>query len=161
MENTSFTCIIYLLPVDISICHIANVVLSRQHLTEFIVLDIEPVDMQVVNTSATAKRFIHLKAGKTAKMHPITPTPMNDTTPKFGRPENDPGAGRLVDVEIARLSDFAKNDNRMVVRSHLGRTLRVGDWCFGYDLKSLNLSGFDDDTAIQEKVCLNHTTPPD
>ena len=41
----------------------------------------------------------------------------------------------LIDVEIARESDFGCNDKTCIVRSHLGQLLKVGDIVLGYDLE--------------------------
>jgi len=49
----------------------------------------------------------------------------------------------LADVELMRASDFGQNDNRMVIRSHLGHILKPGNHVLGYDLKAINLSGID------------------
>lgn len=43
------------------------------------------------------------------------------------------------EVEIARASDFGQNDERLVVRSHLGHSLHPGDIALGYDLRTVNL----------------------
>lgn len=137
-------------------------VLTRRHLTEFVVLDVEPVDMRTVSVAAHAQRFFNPHA----KKH-LSSTAMEDTESLcstihsnlvFSNPRCDPLAGRLVDVEIARASDFGVNDTRTVVRSHIGRSLHVGDWCLGYDLARLNLGGIDEDTGIETKVQLLPTT---
>mmetsp|Transcript_36599 Transcript_36599/g.80159 ORF Transcript_36599/g.80159 Transcript_36599/m.80159 type:complete len:533 (+) Transcript_36599:77-1675(+) len=47
------------------------------------------------------------------------------------------------DVEVARASDFGKNDERMVLRSHLGAILHPSDEVLGFDLRSLN-TGLDE-----------------
>lgn len=53
---------------------------------------------------------------------------------------------RLADIEIARSADLGVNDDRLIVRSHLGRILRPGNRVLGYDLRYINLSGLDDET---------------
>lgn len=56
-----------------------------------------------------------------------------------------PGSrGVPCEVEVARASDFGKNDERLLVRSHLGGSIRVGDSVMGYDLRTLHL-GVDDE----------------
>ncbi|KAJ2807481.1 ribosome-binding protein, partial [Coemansia helicoidea] len=47
-----------------------------------------------------------------------------------------PRAGRhaLADVTVQRLADVGKNDNVVIVRSHLGNMLNFGDIVLGYDL---------------------------
>jgi len=95
-------------------------VLTRKHLTDFVVLDVERVEIK--STPGTSERI----ALATAK--------------KF----------QLVDVELARVTDFGKNDERVTARCHLGH-LQVGDWCSGYDVRTVNLSGATDcATEIQQ-----------
>ncbi|XP_055387845.1 60S ribosomal export protein NMD3-like [Condylostylus longicornis] len=136
-------------------------VLTRRHLTEFVILDIEPVDMRTVSVAAHAHRFVNPTAKKSkdtrrrASSDAMVDVPSSHTTSSavvFSDPRCDPLAGRLVDVEIARAADFGVNDSRTTVRSHLGKVLRVGDWCLGYDLSTLNLGGIDEDTGIESKI---------
>lgn len=115
--------------------------LSRRHLTEFVVLDVEPVDMRTVTTAATASRFV--------KRQQQTSNAMTDDVPMNGQSGSGP---LLADVEIARVSDFGVNDHRMTVRTHLGRVLRPGDTCLGYDLSTLNLAGANDALGLDSKV---------
>ncbi|KAG6416900.1 hypothetical protein SASPL_124341 [Salvia splendens] len=44
----------------------------------------------------------------------------------------------LADAQIARVSDFGKNDTIFNVRTHLGHILNAGDYALGYDLCSTN-----------------------
>ncbi|KAK2997982.1 hypothetical protein RJ639_025161 [Escallonia herrerae] len=44
----------------------------------------------------------------------------------------------LADAQVARLSDFGKNDTLFSVRTHLGHILSPGDYALGYDLYSAN-----------------------
>jgi nonsense-mediated mRNA decay protein 3 len=55
------------------------------------------------------------------------------------------GKMKLADIEIARAQDFGSNDERLIVRSHLGAILRPGNHVLGYDLRYINLSGIDDE----------------
>lgn len=48
----------------------------------------------------------------------------------------------LADVHVARMSDFGRNDNAFIARSHLGALLNPGDTVLGYDLSRSN---FNDD----------------
>lgn len=50
--------------------------------------------------------------------------------------------GKVWNVEIARTTDF---DDRVIVRSHLGRILKAGDSVDGFDIRRINLSGSNDD----------------
>uniref|UniRef100_A0A6I9R4A4 60S ribosomal export protein NMD3 n=2 Tax=Elaeis guineensis var. tenera TaxID=51953 RepID=A0A6I9R4A4_ELAGV len=42
--------------------------------------------------------------------------------------------GSLAYAQVARVSDFGKNDNTFTVRTHLGHLLNPGDYALGYDL---------------------------
>lgn len=40
----------------------------------------------------------------------------------------------MVEVEVAKASDFGKNDKTYIVRTHLGAHLTYNDTVLGYDL---------------------------
>jgi nonsense-mediated mRNA decay protein 3 len=86
-------------------------VCQRQHLTEYTVLDVTKID----------------------------------APPPAGTPARHNIGGRhkmaLAEIEVARTSDLGQNDNRITVRSHLGKALRPGDKVMGYDIAGVNLSG--------------------
>ncbi|KAG1354208.1 60S ribosomal export protein NMD3 [Cocos nucifera] len=42
--------------------------------------------------------------------------------------------GSLASAQVARVSDYGKNDNIFTVRTHLGHLLNPGDYALGYDL---------------------------
>lgn len=44
----------------------------------------------------------------------------------------------LAEVQVARVSDFGKNDTIFFVKTHLGHLLNVGDYALGYDLYAAN-----------------------
>ncbi|KAL4555897.1 hypothetical protein LXL04_038529 [Taraxacum kok-saghyz] len=44
----------------------------------------------------------------------------------------------LADVQVARVSDFGKNDTIFYARTHLGKLLNSGDFALGYDLHGAN-----------------------
>lgn len=58
--------------------------------------------------------------------------------------ETEPGvashSGRYTpaEVQVARKSDFGKNDTTFTARTHLGHLFNVGDFALGYDLYSAN-----------------------
>jgi len=77
----------------------------------------------------------------------------------------DPNGKYLVcDVQVARSSDFGRNDTLFNARTHLGRLLKPGDTALGYDLSSLNVSDSDME-AVQGKdlpdLILMHKTYPE
>ncbi len=61
---------------------------------------------------------------------------------------------RVIDVEIARKSDLGLNDERVIVRTQLGKPgqLRVGDSVMGYDLRTLNITGPEDEQIDKSKL---------
>jgi len=90
--------------------------------------------LQSVATKAQMVEFVVLNVE-------MVPLPEMGTAPKHhlaGR-----GKMKLADVEVARLSDFGNNDERLTVRTHLGAILRPGNNVLGYDLRHLSLSGKD------------------
>ena len=44
----------------------------------------------------------------------------------------------LADAQVARVSDFGKNDTIFNIRTHLGHLLNPGDYALGYDLYGAN-----------------------
>ncbi|KAJ2546403.1 ribosome-binding protein, partial [Coemansia sp. RSA 1836] len=52
---------------------------------------------------------------------------------KFGR-------YALADITIQRMADVGRNDNVIIVRSHLGNLLNFGDTVLGYDLLTANIN---------------------
>ena len=50
------------------------------------------------------------------------------------------GRHQLADIEIARSSDFGRNDITFNVKTHLGNVLHPGDIVLGYDLTTANVS---------------------
>ncbi|KAL6503958.1 hypothetical protein OROGR_025881 [Orobanche gracilis] len=51
----------------------------------------------------------------------------------------------LADAQVARVSDFGKNDTIFNVRTHLGRLLNPGDYALGYDLFGANTNDIEMD----------------
>lgn len=52
----------------------------------------------------------------------------------------------LCDVHVARMSDFGRNDEQFIARSHLGAILSPGDTVMGYDLARANFNNDEFDT---------------
>jgi nonsense-mediated mRNA decay protein 3 len=46
----------------------------------------------------------------------------------------------MADAQVARVSDFGKNDTIFTIRTHLGHLLNPGDCALGYDLYGANLN---------------------
>ncbi|GMH12322.1 hypothetical protein Nepgr_014163 [Nepenthes gracilis] len=49
----------------------------------------------------------------------------------------------LADAQVARLSDFGRNDTIFNITTHLGNLLNPGDYAFGYDLYGANTNDSD------------------
>jgi nonsense-mediated mRNA decay protein 3 len=59
------------------------------------------------------------------------------------------GKNVLCDVHVARMSDFGRNDEQFIARSHLGAILNPGDTVLGYDLARANYNNDDFDKLAQ------------
>lgn len=46
----------------------------------------------------------------------------------------------MVQVEIARKSDWGVNDKTFIVNTHLGETLNYNDTVLGFDLDMININ---------------------
>lgn len=51
---------------------------------------------------------------------------------------------KMVQVEVARASDFGKNDITFIVNTHLGEVINYNDTVLGYDLEAMNISSLED-----------------
>ncbi len=54
--------------------------------------------------------------------------------------------------QVARSSDFGRNDTVYYVRTHLGNILHPGDMALGYDLANANATGLDFDAFVAKCV---------
>ncbi|PNW72682.1 hypothetical protein CHLRE_15g640250v5 [Chlamydomonas reinhardtii] len=110
---------------------------SQRSLISFIVLDIEPI-----------------RAGNSSKSGSATPAGGagggGGGYGQGGGPGGGGGSGRyqLAEAQIARVSDFGKNDTVFYVRTHLGNILHPGDTVLGYDLTTAQLTGIDYDNHM-------------
>jgi len=59
---------------------------------------------------------------------------------------------RLADIEVARECDFGVNDDRLIVRSHLGAILRPGNRVLGYDLRFIQIGAAGEDQMEKTKA---------
>jgi len=73
-------------------------------------------------------------------------------------PEVNVGGSRcaLADAQVARVSDFGKNDTMFYIKTHLGHILKPGDYAHGYDLHGANSNDMElnkyRDLAIPELI---------
>ncbi|XP_052117025.1 uncharacterized protein LOC107486302 [Arachis duranensis] len=51
----------------------------------------------------------------------------------------------LAEAQVARISDFGKNDTIFSIKTHLGNLLRPGDYALGYDLYAANTNDIEFD----------------
>ncbi|KAG0759204.1 hypothetical protein G6F57_007740 [Rhizopus arrhizus] len=58
----------------------------------------------------------------------------------------------LCDVHVARMSDFGRNDEEFIARSHLGAFLNPGDTVMGYDLTRANFNNGEFDQLSQTEL---------
>lgn len=128
-----------------------NAQLSAKRLKQFIVLDIRNIDYQsYLNNKGNVQKNLSLVSNSTKK---------NKTKSKRKRRknvayseelmfnqymENMQNEGKkkwkLVEVEVAKESDFGVNDKKYICNSHLGISLKVGDTVLGYDLTTVTLN---------------------
>uniref|UniRef100_A0A0E0JTT5 60S ribosomal export protein NMD3 n=1 Tax=Oryza punctata TaxID=4537 RepID=A0A0E0JTT5_ORYPU len=57
--------------------------------------------------------------------------------------DHEPAAGGVAYAQVARVSDFGRNDTIFTVRTHLGHILNAGDHALGYDLYGVNVNNHD------------------
>ncbi|KAI9356908.1 NMD3 family-domain-containing protein [Pilaira anomala] len=82
--------------------------------------------------------------------HPFTPLGSAKSMIEFYVLDVEPlgpvnGKRVLCDVHVARMSDFGRNDEQFIARSHLGAILNPGDTVMGYDLARANFNNEDFD----------------
>lgn len=103
--------------------------MTRRHLSEFMILNVESLRLEDVQTAGIAGRFLSgMMESAEAK---------SSTKRAWGFN----AAFKLADVELMRMSDLGKNDKTLTVRTHLGHVIKPGDVVLGYDLT--NTSGVD------------------
>ncbi|CEM03290.1 unnamed protein product [Vitrella brassicaformis CCMP3155] len=110
-------------------------IFTRRHLTEFVILDVDTTDAS------------RQHAPPAAAPAPAA-TPANNRKNRRGNQSANTNATRgakfvVCEAEVARACDFGKNDERVTVKTHLGHILKAGDYCLGYDLRTINVSGID------------------
>jgi len=56
--------------------------------------------------------------------------------------------GWLLETQVAKASDFGRNDRTFFVRTHLGHLLHAGDSALGYDMSTANTVDADLEAAV-------------
>ncbi|ORZ16518.1 NMD3 family-domain-containing protein [Absidia repens] len=62
------------------------------------------------------------------------------------------GKNVLADVHVARMTDFGRNDDEYIARSHLGAILNPGDTVLGYDLSRSNFNNEEFDKLDRQSL---------
>jgi nonsense-mediated mRNA decay protein 3 len=146
-------------------------ILDASRLTVFVVLDVQRLDEDGLVATNTNTNFT-TSSDNNSLPSPNTLQPSSTTKPvhkrrrKVQQPittssstsnsnnNNMPGSNRisnrhiLCQVEIAREKDFGLNDDRIIIKSHLGHLLRPGDYALGYDLTTSNYN-HDESTIVE------------
>ncbi len=154
---------------------------STPLLTEYLVLDCTPVEApkttekkQTLSGSPTRKKKKKKKKGKGRKN---TASAMHAAEEAAGARSGGGGGGgggggsgsavspappvrMLGDIEVARVADLGVNDERFLVRSHLGAFLRAGDTVMGYDLENSNMNVDVDLDELPDVVLVRKKRPP-
>lgn len=107
--------------------------MTRRNLSEFMVLNVEILEMSDIQTAGVAGRFL------TGMMK----TEEERSTVKRAWGHNS--YFKLAEVEVARLSDIGHNDQRFIVRTHLGNVLSPGNIVLGYDMQRSNIQDNDEE----------------
>lgn len=114
--------------------------------------------LMLVSKMTTAVHLVDPITGRTSEVqgteywkYPFTTVLSRKHLSEFTVLNVEPENGKIWNVEIARTQDLGVNDERVIVRSHLGRSLKPGDSCQCYDMRRINLSG-----AHDEEVEVDH-----
>eukprot|EP00826_Nyctotherus_ovalis_P015628 TRINITY_DN1445_c0_g2_i8.p1 TRINITY_DN1445_c0_g2~~TRINITY_DN1445_c0_g2_i8.p1 ORF type:complete len:125 (+),score=22.09 TRINITY_DN1445_c0_g2_i8:48-422(+) len=108
---------------------------TREHLSEFIIINIEPSDYKAARMATHTSRI--------------------DESANYS----------YADVELQRISDFGVNDNRVFATTHLGNVLKIDDRVLCYEIASLNCQEIEgltkelpDLIIVKKKSCLLYTS---
>lgn len=88
--------------------HEFKAICTREHLSEFVIINIEPSDYKAARAATHTSRI--------------------DESANYC----------YADVELQRVSDFGANDNRVFATTHLGNVLKIDDHVLCYEVASLN-----------------------
>lgn len=91
-------------------------------------------------------RVYNFKAALTSKQ--LVQYMVLDIEPESPEITIDGSRYQLAYAQVARMSDFGKNDTVFTVRTHLGHRLSPGDLALGYDLYGANMNDDDMDKAL-------------
>ncbi|CAN6300041.1 unnamed protein product [Urochloa humidicola] len=107
---------------------------------------LDPLTLRVHHLEEKKYRVYNFKAALTSKQ--LVEYIVLDIEPESPEISIDGSRYQLAYAQVARVSDFGKNDTIFTVRTHLGHLLNPGDHALGYDLYGANLNDDDMDTAM-------------
>jgi len=107
---------------------------------------LDPLTLRVHHLEEKKYRVYNFKAALTSKQ--LVEYIVLDIEQESPEISVDGSRYQLAYAQVARVSDFGKNDTIFTVRTHLGHLLNPGDHALGYDLYGANLNDDDMDTAM-------------
>ncbi|KAK3157221.1 hypothetical protein QOZ80_2AG0117810 [Eleusine coracana subsp. coracana] len=107
---------------------------------------LDPLTLRVHHLEEKKYRVYNFKAALTSKQ--LVEYIVLDIEQESPEISIDGSRYQLAFAQVARVSDFGKNDTIFTVRTHLGHLLNPGDHALGYDLYGANLNDDDMDTAM-------------
>ncbi|KAG0550125.1 hypothetical protein BDA96_01G312600 [Sorghum bicolor] len=107
---------------------------------------LDPLTLRVHHLEEKKYRVYNFKAALTSKQ--LVEYIVLDIEQESPEISIDGSRYQLAYAQVARVSDFGKNDTIFTVRTHLGHLLNPGDHALGYDLYGANLNDDDMDTAM-------------
>lgn len=107
---------------------------------------LDPLMLRVHHLEEKKYRVYNFKAALTSKQ--LVEFIVLDIEQESPEISIDGSRYQLAYAQVARVSDFGKNDTIFTVRTHLGHLLNPGDHALGYDLYGANLNDDDMDTAM-------------
>uniref|UniRef100_A0A0E0R2T7 60S ribosomal export protein NMD3 n=1 Tax=Oryza rufipogon TaxID=4529 RepID=A0A0E0R2T7_ORYRU len=113
---------------------------------------LDPLTLRVHHLEEKKYRVYNFKAALTSKQ--LVEYIVLDIEHESPEITIDGSRYQLAYAQVARVSDFGKNDTMFTVRTHLGHLLNPGDLALGYDLYGANLNDDDMDTAM-----MRHSLP--
>ncbi|XP_047059980.1 60S ribosomal export protein NMD3-like [Lolium rigidum] len=107
---------------------------------------LDPLTLRVHHLEEKKYRVYNFKAALTSKQ--LVEYMVLDIEQESPEITVDGSKYQLAYAQVARMSDFGKNDTVFTVRTHLGHRLNPGDLALGYDLYGANMNDDDMDKAL-------------
>uniref|UniRef100_J3N552 60S ribosomal export protein NMD3 n=1 Tax=Oryza brachyantha TaxID=4533 RepID=J3N552_ORYBR len=109
---------------------------------------LDPLTLRVHHLEEKKYRVYNFKAALTSKQ--LVEYIVLDIEHESPEITIDGSRYQLAYAQVARVSDFGKNDTIFTVRTHLGHLLSPGDLALGYDLYGANFNDDNMDTAMTQ-----------